>query len=70
MLLEKDGNKAGPTVAGNMRHWHADADFTGVRGRQALAKLPEAERQAWQKLWKDVADMLKRAQEKAAPDKK
>jgi tetratricopeptide (TPR) repeat protein len=70
LLLEKDANKAGPYVMGQMQHWLADGDFAGVRGPEALATLPEAERQPWQKLWKDVADLLKRAQEKAAPEKK
>jgi hypothetical protein len=38
-----------------------------VRGPEALAKLPEAERQSWQKLWSDVADLLKQAEGKPAP---
>jgi tetratricopeptide (TPR) repeat protein len=29
-------------------------DFVGVRGKEALAKLPEAERSTWQKLWADA----------------
>jgi hypothetical protein len=29
-------------------------DFAGVRDREALARLPERERQAWQQLWADV----------------
>jgi hypothetical protein len=33
------------------------------RGPEALARLPEAERQEWQKLWADVADTLARAAE-------
>jgi WD40 repeat protein/tetratricopeptide (TPR) repeat protein len=37
-----------------------DPDFNGVRGA-ALAMLLEAERQAWQQLWKDYEQMLKRA---------
>jgi hypothetical protein len=52
-----------------MRHWRADPDFAGVRG-PAVDNLPEAERQPWQKLWKDVADLLKRAKEKVASEKK
>jgi hypothetical protein len=28
-----------------------------------LAKLPEDERDTWQKLWADVADLLKRTEE-------
>jgi hypothetical protein len=63
-LLEKNANKSDPTLLREMRHWLADPDFAGVRGAEALAKLPDAERQAWQKLWDDVVDLLKRAQGK------
>jgi hypothetical protein len=53
-----------------MRHWLDDPDFAGVRGPEALANLPEADRQPWEKVWKDVADLLEKAQEKTAPEKK
>jgi serine/threonine protein kinase/Flp pilus assembly protein TadD len=36
------------------RHWLADPDLAGIREEAALAQLPEAERQQWQKLWKKV----------------
>jgi tetratricopeptide (TPR) repeat protein len=36
-----------------------DTSFDGVRGA-ALAMLPEVERRAWQQLWKDYEQMLKR----------
>ena len=42
-----------------MHYWQQDADFTAVR--DALAKLPEAERAEWHKLWQDVEALLKRA---------
>jgi serine/threonine protein kinase/Flp pilus assembly protein TadD len=57
-------------VANTMQHWLADPDFVGVRGPEALAQLPEGERQRWQKLWADVEDMLARAGNKDAPEKK
>jgi hypothetical protein len=47
-----------------------DPEFAGVRGPEALAKLPESERQPWQKLWADVAATLARAQGKTMPEKK
>jgi serine/threonine protein kinase/Flp pilus assembly protein TadD len=53
-----------------LRHWQVDPDLAGVRGAEALGKLPEAERQAWKKLWDDAADMLARAQAKTTPEKK
>jgi hypothetical protein len=37
-----------------MQHWLADNDLAGVRDPGGLAKLPEGERQDWQKLWADV----------------
>jgi len=70
LLLDKDANKPGPTLIWQMQHWQADADFAGVRGLESLADLPKAELQAWQKLWNDVADLLKRAKEMAASEKK
>jgi serine/threonine-protein kinase len=68
-LLEKGPDQARPAVAKTLQHWLADADFAGVRGPEATAKLPEAERQAWQQLWKDAADLLKRAQRTPGPEK-
>jgi tetratricopeptide (TPR) repeat protein len=60
-LLEKGPDKARPAVAQQMQHWLADADFAGVRGAAALAKLPAAERPAWQKLWEEVESLRRRA---------
>ena len=69
-LLDKKPDKVRPVIVEQMRHWLEDTDFAGVRGPEALAKLPEAERQPWQKLWDDVADTLARAQANTAPEKK
>ncbi len=69
-LLDKEPARAAASVAKSLQHWLVDSDFGGVRGAPALAELPEAERPAWQKLWKDVGDMLKQAQGKAAPHEK
>jgi serine/threonine protein kinase/Flp pilus assembly protein TadD len=69
-LLEKAPDKAAPPVRERMQHWLQDKDFTGVRSPDALAKLPEAEHQQWQKLWADVAEILARTGNKAPPEKK
>jgi hypothetical protein len=37
-----------------MQHWQQETAFDGVRGSPGLAKLPAAERQAWQRLWEEV----------------
>jgi tetratricopeptide (TPR) repeat protein/serine/threonine protein kinase len=68
--LNKEPDRARPVLVQQMRHWQADTDFSGVRGPQALAQLPEAERKLWQKLWDDVANTLARAQGKTTPEKK
>jgi serine/threonine protein kinase/Tfp pilus assembly protein PilF len=67
--LGNQPDKARPTVRYVIGHWQQDSDLAGVRG-EALAKLPEAERQAWQQLWDDAAALLRRAAEKSSADKK
>jgi serine/threonine-protein kinase len=44
-------------VRQKLQHWKVDPDLAGVRG-DALAKLPEAERAPWKKLWDDVDALL------------
>jgi serine/threonine protein kinase/tetratricopeptide (TPR) repeat protein len=66
--LAKNSKEARAAVRAKMIHWQGDKDFAGVRA-EALAKLPEEERKAWQKLWDDVAATLDRAQVKPTPDK-
>jgi tetratricopeptide (TPR) repeat protein len=69
-LLDRGPDNVRPRIVEQLRRWLADTDFTGVRGPAALARLPEAERPAWQKLWGDVAETLARVQTKAPPGKK
>jgi hypothetical protein len=35
-----------------------------VRDKEAFATLPDAEQEAWRKLWAEVAELLKRVGEK------
>ncbi len=65
-LIEKSAEKASPMIAQQMQHWLQDSDLAGVRGRESLAWLPEAERASWQKLWDEVEAMRQRAAEKPA----
>jgi tetratricopeptide (TPR) repeat protein len=48
-------------VQQTLEHWQTDPDLAGVRDQAALAKLPEAERQEWAKLWAEVATLLAKA---------
>jgi serine/threonine protein kinase/tetratricopeptide (TPR) repeat protein len=68
-VMEQSAGKASPVIVQRMQHWLKDPDFTGVRGEEALAKLPEEERAAWRKLWADVEQMRATAQGKAPPKK-
>ncbi len=68
--LNKEPDKVRPLVIQQMRHWLQDPDFAGVRALEALAKLPEAEREPWRKLWDDIANTLAQAQAKTTPEKK
>jgi hypothetical protein len=66
-LLEKGPDTTRPRVAEEMQYWQGNSDFAGVRGEQALAGLPPAERAEWQKLWQEVEAL--RQQAAAPPDK-
>jgi tetratricopeptide (TPR) repeat protein len=48
----------GVLVQRTLQHWQQDTDLASVRDKETLAKLPQAERDAWQKLWADVAALV------------
>jgi serine/threonine-protein kinase len=54
-------------VQKTLLYWKEDTDLAGLRDAAALAKLPEAERAEWQKLWADVEATLKKAGEGGKP---
>ncbi|HEY7423918.1 MAG TPA: hypothetical protein VH682_06700 [Gemmataceae bacterium] len=64
--MEKSAGKDGPAIAQRMQHRLKADDFAGVRGAESLAKLPEAERTEWQKLWQEVEALQQRAAERPA----
>jgi serine/threonine protein kinase/tetratricopeptide (TPR) repeat protein len=59
--LDRGPARADPTAAGVLGHWQADPDFNGVRGEEALARLPQAERRDWRRLWAEVEALRRRA---------
>jgi eukaryotic-like serine/threonine-protein kinase len=65
--LENEPEEARPAVAKTLQHWQQDADFAGVRGAEALGRLPEAERNAWQQLWQDVESLRRQAAREPQP---
>jgi tetratricopeptide (TPR) repeat protein len=42
-------------VQQRLKHWQKDSDLAGLRDKAALAELPTAEREQWQRLWAEVA---------------
>jgi len=66
-LLAKDLDKTRPVLLKLLRHWQDDSNLAGVRRRDALATLPEAERTEWEQLWQEVEALRQRA---AAPPTK
>jgi hypothetical protein len=46
-----------------LEQWQNDSDLASVRDKEALEKLPDDERRAWQQLWDDVDTLLKKVQE-------
>jgi tetratricopeptide (TPR) repeat protein len=56
------GNAQTRAVLGQwLQQLQANSDLAAVRARDALAKLPEAERKQWQQFWADVAALHRRA---------
>src|SRR5262249_28504105 len=45
-----------------LAHWQEDPDLAGLRDEAALDKLPAEERAACERLWADVAALLKKAE--------
>jgi serine/threonine protein kinase/tetratricopeptide (TPR) repeat protein len=59
--LEAGGAKARPAVRKQMHHWLTDPDFAGLRGTEALGRLPVAEGQAWRQLWAAAEELFIKA---------
>ena len=62
-LLDGGAQQNRAKIASTLAHWQQDSDLASIRDSQSLDKLPEPERQAWQKFWKQVADAHQRASE-------
>jgi tetratricopeptide (TPR) repeat protein len=68
-VLEKAPPQGRLQVQRTLQHWQKDPDLAGVRDKDALAKLPDAERTAWRKLWADVEHTLVKAGGKKPQEK-
>jgi serine/threonine protein kinase/tetratricopeptide (TPR) repeat protein len=61
---DSNNAKERDAVQQQMKQWQSNADLAGVRDQTELAKLPDAEREAWEKLWADVDALRMRAAER------
>jgi hypothetical protein len=52
------------------RHWQDDPDLAALRDAASFAKLPEGERQDWQKVWADVKELFAKAGGKSTRQEK
>jgi tetratricopeptide (TPR) repeat protein/tRNA A-37 threonylcarbamoyl transferase component Bud32 len=68
-VLDENDAKGRQLARRELAHWLVDADLAGVRG-EALAKLPEGERQPWRDLWAAVEKTLAKAREKIGAEGK
>jgi tetratricopeptide (TPR) repeat protein len=55
---------ANKAIQQRLAHWRSDGDLASVRDSQALDRLPENERAAWQALWRDVEQVANRVAKK------
>jgi hypothetical protein len=65
MQLHGGNPAAHAAVEQTRQQWQNDSDLAGVRDREALAKLPEAERKDWEALWAKVQALIDRAGKEA-----
>jgi len=56
-----DGNaQINARIRQGLQFWWGDPDLSGVRAKDALARLPDEERERWERLWSDVEGLLRR----------
>jgi len=68
--LSDDANGVSASLTRILHVWQREPALTRLRETDMLAMLPEAERQAWTKLWKDVENLRARASPSPQPREK
>jgi hypothetical protein len=59
-----DNAKEHARIHQTLQNWQKDPGLVFIRDPDAVAKLPADEREACKKLWADVAELLKKVEEK------
>ena len=63
-LLDGGNPQVRTLIQQRLQHWQSDADLSGLRDKDAVAQLPDQERQACEKLWADLAALQKKIEHK------
>jgi superkiller protein 3 len=63
-LVDSDKPEDRKQVRQRLQHWRQDRDLAGLRDKDALQTLPADERQACQQLWREVAELWKKMEER------
>jgi serine/threonine protein kinase/tetratricopeptide (TPR) repeat protein len=61
-LAEQNNPAVKQDIQQRLAHWRQDSDLASVRDPQALERLSDNERAAWQVLWRDVDELAKKAE--------
>jgi tetratricopeptide (TPR) repeat protein len=60
-MAKSDDPRDKAAVRQALAHWRQDANLASLRDREALARLPEFEREKWRQLWAEVQALWKAA---------
>jgi hypothetical protein len=63
-LVDGGNRQVRTLILQRLQHWQSDADLSGLRDKDAVAQLPDQERQACEKLWADLAALQKKIEHK------
>jgi WD40 repeat protein/tetratricopeptide (TPR) repeat protein len=65
----KDADRVQETrkILDSLQVWLGDRSLADMRGAEALARLSDAEREGWQKLWEEVEALLQRIRQSLPP---
>jgi tetratricopeptide (TPR) repeat protein len=66
-LADQNNPEVKQAIQQQLAHWRIDPDLASVRDPQALDRLADNERAAWQALWRDVDELAKRVAKKDEP---
>jgi serine/threonine-protein kinase len=58
--LDNGNAQTNTQIRQRLQLWQGDPDLAGVRAKDILARLPDEERERWERLWSDVDALVRR----------